>query len=95
MSKIFETEMRIRLLSARNRNSKDSVGCPGCGSFDVRYSYTRNVWDKILDLLFSMDAFRCRSCRRRFHKFHAVDDADEPTVKPGVNPAPHPAPDTE
>jgi hypothetical protein len=27
-----------------------------------------------MDLLFSMDAFRCRSCRHRFHKFNPGGD---------------------
>jgi hypothetical protein len=31
----------------------------------------------MLDLLFSMDAFRCRSCRRRFHKFDPGGDDEE------------------
>jgi hypothetical protein len=36
----------------------------------------------LLDLLFSMDAFRCRSCRRRFHKFDpGGDDEEQPTAK--------------
>jgi hypothetical protein len=43
----------------------------------VRYSYTQTKWDLIMDLLFSMDAFRCRSCRARFHKFDPGGD-DEP-----------------
>jgi hypothetical protein len=30
----------------------------------------------MLDLLFSMDAFRCRSCRCRFHKF--IPGEEEP-----------------
>jgi DNA-directed RNA polymerase subunit RPC12/RpoP len=53
---------------------KDPVRCPKCASTDVRYSYTQTTWDLILDLLFSMDAFRCRSCRHRFHKFDPGDD---------------------
>jgi ribosomal protein L40E len=50
-------------------NPKEPVRCPKCASTDVRYSYTQTTWDLIMDLLFSMDAFRCRSCRHRFHKF--------------------------
>jgi DNA-directed RNA polymerase subunit RPC12/RpoP len=56
---------------------KEPVRCPKCASTDVRYSYTQTTWDLILDLLFSMDAFRCRSCRHRFHKFDPGDDAAE------------------
>lgn len=53
---------------------KEPVRCPKCASTDVRYSYTQTTWDLILDLLFSMDAFRCRSCRSRFHKFDPGGD---------------------
>jgi hypothetical protein len=56
---------------------KEQVRCSKCGSTDVRYSYTQTTWDLILDLLFSMDAFRCRSCRRRFHKFDPGGQEDE------------------
>jgi hypothetical protein len=52
----------------------EPVRCPKCASPDVRYSYTQTTWDLMLDLLFSMDAFRCRSCRCRFHKFDPRDD---------------------
>ncbi len=45
------------------------IRCPKCASSDIRYSYTQTLWDMVLDLLFSLDAFRCRSCRYRFHKF--------------------------
>ncbi len=37
---------------------KEPVRCPKCASTDVRYSYTQTTWDLIMDLLFSMDAFR-------------------------------------
>ena len=56
-----------------NQTPKEPVRCPKCGSTDVRYSYTQGRWDLIVDLLFSMDAFRCRSCRQRFHKFDPGD----------------------
>ncbi len=56
---------------------KEPVRCPKCASTDVRYSYTRTTWDLILDLLFSVDAFRCRSCRHRFHKFDPGDEGVE------------------
>jgi len=39
----------------------------------------------IMDLLFSMDAFRCRSCRVRFHKFDPGGD-EEPEEQ--AEPAP-------
>jgi DNA-directed RNA polymerase subunit RPC12/RpoP len=58
-------------------NNKDVVRCPKCASVDVRYSYTQTTWDLLLDLLFSMDAFRCRSCRHRFHKFDPRGPEDE------------------
>jgi DNA-directed RNA polymerase subunit RPC12/RpoP len=48
---------------------KLQVRCPKCASSHVRYSYTQSTWDLLLDLLFSMDAYRCRNCRARFHKF--------------------------
>jgi hypothetical protein len=35
-----------------------------------------------MDLLFSMDAFRCRSCRQRFHKFDPGGD-DEAVPETG------------
>ena len=61
--------------------SREPVRCPNCASADVRYSYTRTTWDSILDVLFAMDAFRCRSCRHRFHKFDpGTDDQEEETV---------------
>jgi transposase-like protein len=60
-----------------SESTKEPVRCPKCGSTDVRYSYTQGTWDMIVDLLFSMDAFRCRSCRSRFHKFDAGDRDDE------------------
>lgn len=56
---------------------KTTVRCPKCASTDVRYSYTQTTWDLVLDLLFSMDAFRCRSCRKRFHKYDPGGDEDE------------------
>jgi transposase-like protein len=62
--------------------AREPVRCPKCASTDVRYSYTRNMWDMILDLLFSMDAFRCRSCRYRFHKFHSGGDGDDMEAQP-------------
>ncbi len=52
-----------------NVSPKESVRCPKCGSSDVRYSYTKTAWDTIMEVVFSMDAFRCRSCRWRFHKY--------------------------
>ena len=67
---------------------KEPVRCPKCASTDIRYSYTQNAWDMILDLLFSMDAFRCRSCRHRFHRFDAGDDGDQPAGKPQAKPEP-------
>ncbi len=72
-----------------NMEPKEPVRCPKCASTDVRYSYTQSAWDMILDLLFSMDAYRCRSCRHRFHRFDAGgDDDDQPVSKPEVNPQP-------
>ncbi len=65
---------------------KEPVRCPKCGSSDIRYSYTQTTWDMILDLLFSMDAFRCRSCRHRFHKFDAGNDDEQPVSKPPARP---------
>jgi hypothetical protein len=61
-------------------NAKGSAGsgqvrCPNCFSLDVRYS-KRGMWDSILDFLFHMEVFRCRSCRRRFH-LYVPDDGDE------------------
>jgi len=55
-------------------NDKAVIRCPKCASTDVRYSYTQTTWDMLLDLVFSMDAFRCRSCRARFHKFDPRDE---------------------
>ena len=55
-------------------DTQEPLRCPKCGSTDVRYSYTQTTWDLIIDMLFSMDAFRCRSCRHRFHKFHPGGD---------------------
>ena len=58
-------------------NTKASAGhvrCPKCFSLDVRYS-KRGMWDSFLDLLFHMEVFRCRSCRKRFH-LYIPDDGD-------------------
>jgi len=57
---------------------QEPVRCPKCASTDVRYSYTQTKWDLLLDLLFSMDACRCRSCRARFHKYNPGVDDEEP-----------------
>jgi hypothetical protein len=54
--------------------SQERVYCPKCGSFDVRYSYRQSTWDLMLDVLFSMDAYRCRACRSRFHKYDRAGD---------------------
>ncbi|HUB33144.1 MAG TPA: hypothetical protein VMA31_08950 [Bryobacteraceae bacterium] len=69
-------------------DSKEPVRCPKCASTDVRYSYTQSAWDMILDLLFSMDAFRCRSCRHRFHKFDVGDEEDRSGETPEAKPQP-------
>ena len=42
-----------------------------------------------MDLLFSMDAFRCRSCRARFHKFDPGGD-EEPKEPPDIHREPEP-----
>ena len=60
---------------------KGKVLCPKCASADVRYSYTQSKWDMLLDLLFSMDAFRCRSCRARFHKYDIGGDEEEEVIE--------------
>ena len=63
--------------------TQEAVRCPKCGSLDVRYSYSQTTWDTIIETLFSMEAFRCRSCRRRFHKFDpAGDDEERPREEP-------------
>ena len=59
---------------------RTTVRCPRCGSSKVRYSRKQTIWDSILDLLFSMEAFRCRSCRARFHKFDPGEDEEEEEV---------------
>ena len=64
-----------------NDTPKGRVLCPKCASADVRYSYTQSRWDMFLDLLFSMDAFRCRSCRARFHKYDPGGDEEEEVVE--------------
>jgi hypothetical protein len=64
-----------------NTTPKEQVRCSKCGSTDIRYSYTQTTWDLILDLLFSMDAFRCRSCRSRFHKYDP-GGAEEEELEP-------------
>ena len=63
-----------------NDTPKAKVICPKCASADVRYSYTQSKWDAFLDLLFSMDAFRCRSCRARFHKYDPDGEEEEEEV---------------
>src|SRR5690349_1361362 len=61
--------------------SKSQITCPRCGSSKVRYSHKQTIWDSFLDLLFSMEAFRCRSCRARFHKF---DPGEEKEIEEAV-----------
>jgi hypothetical protein len=39
--------------------------CPGCGWSNTRLSHTRTLMDTLLQV-FSLRAFRCRSCGRRF-----------------------------
>ena len=65
-------------------NAEERVRCPKCASTDVRYSYKQSRWDALLDLLFSMDAFRCRSCRARFHKYDpgGEDFEEEQAARP-------------
>ena len=58
-----------------NSTSAGHVRCPKCYSLDVRYS-KRGMWDSVLDLLFHMEVFRCRSCRKRFH-LYIPDDAEK------------------
>jgi len=60
---------------AKASSGSGHVRCPKCFSLDVRYS-KRGMWDSILDFLFHMEVFRCRSCRRRFH-LYVPDDGDE------------------
>ena len=58
---------------ADNAATTEHVRCPKCFSIDVRYS-KRKLWDTILDSLFHMEVFRCRSCRTRFHEVVPGDD---------------------
>jgi len=44
-----------------------ALRCPKCFSVDVRYGH-REWLDEILEWLFSMEVFRCRACRKKFHK---------------------------
>jgi hypothetical protein len=43
--------------------------CPNCGWQDVRPSHSRSAFGMALSL-FSIAAFRCRSCSHRFYRFH-------------------------
>jgi hypothetical protein len=64
-----------------DQNSTEIVRCPKCGSADIRYSRKRGVLDSVMDVFFSMDAFRCRSCRGRFRKFdQGIEEEDEQTA---------------
>lgn len=63
---------------AENATSAGHVRCPKCYSLDVRYS-KRGMWDSMLDLLFHMEVFRCRSCRKRFHLYIPDDGEDSAT----------------
>ena len=42
--------------------------CPHCGEHKVRAVLHLSLIDYIFNL-FSADAYRCRACRRRFHRF--------------------------
>ena len=42
--------------------------CPKCGWQDVRLSHSKGAVDSFLSM-FSVHAFRCRSCGMRFHRF--------------------------
>ncbi len=55
------------------KSSAGHVRCPKCFSLDVRYS-KRGMWDAVLDMLFHMEVFRCRSCRKRFHLYIHDDE---------------------
>ena len=53
--------------SDRSRNTREGLFCTGCGSYDVRPSYsTAKIIDRIAGYL-SRRPFRCRCCRRRFY----------------------------
>jgi hypothetical protein len=43
--------------------------CPGCGWQNVRMSHSKGILDYALEM-FSVFAFRCRSCGMRFYKLH-------------------------
>jgi transposase-like protein len=45
--------------------------CPRCGWHNTRPSYSKNVLDKALRM-FSLRAYRCRSCGNRFRVFRRV-----------------------
>jgi hypothetical protein len=49
------------------------MNCPTCNSPTVRRSH-RNRWLFVFDWLTGHQVFRCRACRRRFHRFGVRSD---------------------
>jgi len=47
-------------------------------SYDVRRSMRRNFIDVVLDLI-GLAPYRCRSCRRLFHK-RGIREMNDPTI---------------
>ncbi|MFN0169935.1 MAG: hypothetical protein ACKV22_26225 [Bryobacteraceae bacterium] len=44
------------------------LACPHCGEHKVRAVLHPSLIDYLLSF-FSADAYRCRACRKRFHRF--------------------------
>jgi len=51
--------------------------CPGCGSTSLRASRQRE-WNDAIPALLGRRAYRCRSCRTRFHAAAPPEDAAPP-----------------
>jgi hypothetical protein len=57
----------LQPLKYRRPPDPNQPRCPRCMSYDVRRSMRRNFIDVVLDLI-DLAPYRCRFCRRLFHK---------------------------
>ncbi|HWB84739.1 MAG TPA: hypothetical protein VG675_11410 [Bryobacteraceae bacterium] len=58
------------------------IRCPGCGGRDVRRSWPRGIWDRLI-LFGGWAPLRCRKCEHRFYRRVARAKEDEPKVPDG------------
>jgi hypothetical protein len=59
---------------AHTPQQRTHIACPGCNRAQVRRSHSR-WYDRALHR-FSLYAFRCKSCERRFYRLISQGDRD-------------------